>query len=95
MANEKVLVSGIEYKVRKILTNNTKLYNENLELRQKVSELEQQIKDLKENLEVKNNELFNLTIAHTLEKEIGVEEGINKIDSLIDEIDKCIEVLSE
>lgn len=95
MANDKVIISGIEYKVRKIIDNNTLLYDENLILKQRVNELEQIIDELKGNLENKKNELFKFTIANTLEKKIGVKEGIDKIDSLIVEINKCIEVLSE
>lgn len=95
MANDKVLISGIEYKVRKIIDNNALLYNENLVLTKRVNELEQIINELKGNLENKKNELFKFTIANTLEKKLGVEEGIDKIDCLIDEINKCIEVLSE
>ena len=95
MANEEVLISGIGYKVRKILENNSKLYKENQELKQKVGEMEQLVKKLKENIDLKNNELFKLSIANTLENEIGVEEGIDKINSLLVDINRCIEVLSE
>ena len=50
--------------------------------------------NLTKELETNKNELFKYTLANTLEIEYGVEEGKNKIDSLIKEIDMCIEVLS-
>lgn len=94
MANEQILISGIEYKVRKLIENNAQLKSENVELRVKLSDLTEKMDNLTKQLETNKNELFKYTLANTLEIEFGVEEGKKKIDSLIKEIDMCIEVLS-
>jgi len=94
MANEQILISGIEYKIRKLIEDNAQLKSENQTLKEKLSGLTDQVDNLTKELETNKNELFKYTLANTLEIEFGVEEGKNKIDSLIKEIDMCIEVLS-
>ncbi|MEE4260248.1 MAG: hypothetical protein V2I62_10835 [Bacteroidales bacterium] len=94
MANEQILISGIEYKVRKLIDENIHLKSENKLLHEKLQEVTDKVNNLTKELETNNNELFKYTLANTLEIEFGVEEGKKKIDSLIKEIDMCIEVLS-
>jgi predicted RNase H-like nuclease (RuvC/YqgF family) len=95
MANEQQLISGIEYKVRKLIEFNDELNKENTELHQKIDALNSNVAVLTKELEVKRNELFKISLAHTIESDIGVEEGKERLDSLIEEIDKCIEVMSD
>lgn len=95
MANEERLISGIEYKVRKLIEMNLELSMENKELHNKVNALNSNVAALTKELEVKRNELFKNSLAHTIESELGVEEGKEKLDNLIEEIDKCIEVMSD
>jgi len=64
-----------------------------LELEVEVSS--KKIEELYINIDNNQKELFKFTLANTLEIEFGVEEGRKKVDSLIEEIDRCIEVLSE
>ena len=94
MANEQTLISGIEYKIRKLIEDNAQLKSENLTLKEKLSGFTEEVDNLTKELETNKNELFKYTLANTLEIEFGVEEGKKKIDSLIKEIDMCIEVLS-
>ena len=94
MANEQILISGIEYKVRKLIDDNVRLKSENESLQEKLLLITEKVNNLTKELETNKNELFKYTLANTLEIEYGVEEGKNKIDSLIKEIDMCIEVLS-
>ena len=94
MANEQILISGIEYKVRKLIDDNVRLLSENESLQEKLLLITEKFNNLTKELETNKNELFKYTLANTLEIEYGVEEGKNKIDSLIKEIDMCIEVLS-
>lgn len=94
MANEQILISGIEYKVRKLIDENIHLKSENQKLLDKLQEVTNKVNILTKELETNKNELFKYTLANTLEIEFGVEEGKKKIDSLIKEIDTCIEVLS-
>jgi len=95
MANEQTLVSGIEYKVRKLITAFGNLKQENEELHQHIDALQNKIKALSIEIEEKRNELFKISLANTLETKHGVEESKTKIDDLIKEIDQCIEVLSD
>jgi len=95
MGNEAILISGIEHKVRKLMALNVELKEENAKLHQHLDFLEKKNQELTLELKEKKNELFNITLANTLEVEFGVEDSKEKIDNLITEIDKCIEVLSD
>ncbi|MCF6170304.1 MAG: hypothetical protein L3J66_04925 [Bacteroidales bacterium] len=95
MANEQRLISGIEYKVRKLIELNDELRKENTGLHQRINALNSNVAALTKELEVKRNELFKISLAHTIESELGVEEGKERLDNLIGEIEKCIEVMSD
>ena len=94
MANEQFLIEQIEQNIRKLIESNKKLKEENRKLHQHIKELNGDIEGLKKELETKRNDLFKITLANTLRLENGVEEHEEKIDDLIKEIDRCIEVLS-
>jgi seryl-tRNA synthetase len=89
------LVSGIEHKIKKLIEQNVRHKEENIKLHEHIRELEKEIATLTDELKNKQSELLNITLANTLEAEFGVEESKTKIDNLILEIDRCIEVLSE
>lgn len=95
MANEQTLVSGIEYKVRKLIEKLESLKKENNELHQHIDALENKVEALTIEIEQKRNELLKTSLADALEIKYGVEESKTKIDNLIEEIDLCIEVLSD
>ncbi|MBC8321109.1 MAG: hypothetical protein H8E34_10330 [Bacteroidetes bacterium] len=95
MANEKILIAGIEYKVRKLIEINELLKKENNRLISETEVQEKKNEELNKKIEENQKEIFKFTLANTLEIEFGVEEGRKRIDSLIEEIDRCIEVLSE
>ncbi len=60
MANEKVLISGINYKVRKLIDKYDLLSAENKQLKVEVEELGQQVSALRELLNKKNNEFIKI-----------------------------------
>ncbi len=95
MLSEQTLVSGIEHKVRKLIEKNIFLSKENEELKILLERLSDEKSRISRELKQKKSEIFNYTIADTLEVELGVEEGRKKIDNLLVEIEKCIEVLSD
>jgi hypothetical protein len=95
VATEEQLISGIEHKVRKLIELNVRYKQENTKLHQHIDALENEVRALTEKLNNKQSELLNITLANTLEGEFGVEDSKTKIDHLIKEIDRCIEVLSE
>lgn len=95
MGREQILISGIEYKVKKLSEQIKSLKIENAELHQHIDALKDESRALTDNLELKRNELLKISLANTLEAKYGVEESKTKIDDLILEIDRCIEVLSD
>lgn len=95
MSNEKILITGIEYKVRKLIEINELLQKENTQLTDESKVFSKKIEELNTKIEDNQKEIFKFTLANTLEIELGVEDGKQRIDSLIDEINRCIEVLSE
>ncbi len=95
MTNEKILIAGIEYKVRKLIEINNLLSSENAQLKAENVDSKKKNEKLLEKIEINQKEIFKFTLANTLEIEFGVDEGRKRIDSLIEEIDRCIEVLSE
>lgn len=95
MSNEKILITGIEYKVRKLIEINELIQKENTQLTDESKVFSKKIEELNTKIENNQKEIFKFTLANTLEIELGVEDGKQRIDSLIDEINRCIEVLSE
>jgi len=95
MANEELLISGIEYKVRKLVENFQLLKAENEKLRSDLQARDESIESLQETLNNKNNELIKLSLANALENKFGVEKGIQMIDQLMEEIDRSIDVISD
>jgi predicted nucleic acid-binding Zn-ribbon protein len=95
MASEELLISGIEYKIRKLITLNEALKDENESLKQEVNFLKNKIEELTESLQKAENRIVKLSLANTLEYNIGVEKGKDKLEELIEEIDRCIDVLSD
>jgi len=95
MANEQTLVSGIEYKIRKLIVISESLKKENKDLQQYINVLTGKVKTLTTELEDKRNKLFKNSLANALETKYGVEESKTKIDDLILEIEKSIEILSD
>jgi len=95
MANEQLIINGIEQKIRTIIESNIKLKNENSDLKREIVRRDSELVVLKRELEEKKSELVKITLANTLEKEFGKEESNKKLEDLIAEIDRCIEVLTE
>lgn len=95
MTETSVLISGIEFKIRKLIESNEKLMFQNEELLRENGELR------KENDELlsANNELTeNLNkkiIVNALGNEKEIEEGRRLIKALVKEIDQCVAILNK
>jgi uncharacterized coiled-coil DUF342 family protein len=94
MKDVATLVSGIEYKLRKLIDQhqsardeNTRLINEIQELKKVINEQKQTISQLEEKSKI-------LKLAKTLETKEGNVEAKLKINELVREIDKCIGLLN-
>lgn len=88
------LISGIEYKVRKLLEIKEKnknkinvLTDQNKELKEQIEEQKLYINKLKEQIE-------KIKLAKSLENSDGSIEAKTKINELVREIDKCIGLLN-
>lgn len=95
MADTSILVSGIEYKIRKLIDDNIQLKSEmerlteeNKLLNEKINELE----DLRSHLTQQINKHI---IANSLNGEKEIKEGRKLIGDLVREIDQCIAQLSK
>ena len=94
MKDVATLVSGIDYKIRKLIEHhnllrvqNTGFINEISELKLANSDQKQKIKQLEENIKI-------LKLAKTLENKEGNVDAKLKINELVREIDKCIGLLN-
>ena len=88
------LVSGIEYKVRKLIglhqadrSGREKLESEITELKKTISEQKNLIRQLEEKIKI-------LRITKTIEAKEGSAEAKLKLNELVREIDKCIGLLN-
>ena len=95
MSNEKLLISAIEYKTRKLIEINKKLSEENKQIKQKLEKANVLIEQLKNELKHKQNKLVEISLANALTNKNGVEKSIEVIDRLVEELDKGIDVLSD
>lgn len=94
MGDIATLVSGIEYKVRKLIAHNQSLQDENEKLRNEIQELRIS-KTEQTTLLKKSEERVNIVkLAKTLETKEGNVEAKLKINELVREIDKCIGLLN-
>jgi len=94
MKDVATLVSGIEFKLKKLIEQhqfthieNIRLTNENQELKDVINAQTQTIKQLEEKSKI-------LKLAKTLETKEGNVEAKLKINELVREIDKCIGLLN-
>jgi uncharacterized protein YjgD (DUF1641 family) len=94
MKDVATLVSGIEYKMGKLIeqhhiqrVENKKCIAELQELKKVVREQKQTIRELEDRIKI-------LRIAKTLETKEGNVEAKLKINELVREIDKCIGLLN-
>ena len=95
MNDKKVLITGIEYKVRKLVDQcnelkktNALLLDENKKLKEIIEEKNIFVENLKE-------EIPKIKLAKSLESKEGSNEAKMKINELVREIDKCIGLLNQ
>jgi hypothetical protein len=88
------LVSGIEYKVRKLLARNQSLRDDNERLNKEAAELKTTISRQAELLKKAEERVNLIKLAKSLETKEGTVEAKLKINELVREIDKCIGLLN-
>jgi DNA repair exonuclease SbcCD ATPase subunit len=95
MAETSVLLSGIDYKVRKLIQEYESLKERYRELKIENDQLKTTLDEQEETLNRINQQVNNNTIIQSLgsEKET-IEKSQKRIQHLIAEIDQCLDVLS-
>lgn len=88
------LVSGIEYKIRRLIVRNESLENENERLKNELHLLEQMNNEQAALLKETEEKVNYIKLAKSLEKQEGNVEAKLRINELIREIDKCIGLLN-
>jgi uncharacterized coiled-coil DUF342 family protein len=83
------LVSGIEYKLRKLIEQHQLTRNENSRLTTEIQELREIINEQKQTIKQLEEKSKILKLAKTLETKEGNIEAKLKINELVREIDKC------
>jgi hypothetical protein len=95
MKNTSTLITGIEYKLRKLLDKNESLKKEVDKNNQHIADLEQLTDNqTKKIIELENN-INLIKIAKSLEPGKGTVEAKVKINELVREIDRCIGLLNK
>lgn len=94
MKDVATLVSGIEYKLGRLIAQNHKQRNDNEKLTGEIQDLKQIINEQKNTVRLLEEKIKILKIAKTLESKEGNVEAKLKINELVREIDKCIGLLN-
>lgn len=95
MTETSVLISGIEFKIRKLIETNKKLTATNDELLRENGELRKENDELLSiNVELTEN-LNKKIIVNSLGNEKEIEEGRKLIKALVKEIEQCVAILNK
>jgi uncharacterized coiled-coil DUF342 family protein len=94
MKDVATLVSGIEYKLRKLIDQHQLVRSENRTLNNEILELKGIIHEQKQTIIQLEEKSKILKLAKTLENKEGNVEAKLKINELVREIDKCIGLLN-
>ena len=95
MKDIETIVAGLEFKIRNLLNLHKNLKIEHNELRSKKTELIKKIEILEEKNKDLENKYKTLKISRKIESgEKGTDLKL-KINEMVREIDKCVEILSK
>lgn len=95
MADTSVILSGIEFKIRKLIEENVRLAKTVNDLKFEFERLKLQYDELNvKNLELTEN-LNKKTIADSFSSEQEIEEGRKRIQALMQEIEQCIALINK
>lgn len=95
MESAATLIAGIDYKVRKLISQVAKLEEENKVLNLKIEELNTTISGLEQQIVDHQNRMKVLKLAKSLNKEESKTEVKLKINELLREIDNCVRLLNK
>jgi len=90
-----IIVSGLEYKIKKIVDLQNETSTENKKLKQDIHEIKHIIEDQKVIINKLEEKIKVLKIVKTLEGREDSYQTKLKINELVREIDKCIALLNK
>jgi len=90
-----IIVSGLEYKIKKIVDLQNRTLKENLKLNQEIHDIKHIIEDQKVIIKEFEEKIKVLKIAKTLGDGKDNYQTKLKINELVREIDKCIALLNK
>ncbi|MFH1937756.1 MAG: hypothetical protein ABIK52_09355 [Bacteroidota bacterium] len=94
MADVETLVSGIDYKVHKLIDRLQSLQKENKQYRKEIHELNQITQRQNQTIEESEKKINLIKTTRNLELKEGTVEAKATINELLREIDKCIGLLN-
>ena len=95
MQDLSILVSGIEFKLRKLIEQNNQLKIENAQLLKTKEELSNLIENQKKIINKSEEKYKVLKIAKSLESSSNSFDQKIKINEILREVDKCIGLLNK
>ena len=95
MQDLSILVSGIEFKLRKLIEQNNQLKIENAQLLKKNDEFNNIIEHNKKTIKESEEKYKVLKIAKSLESSTNSFDQKIKINEMLREVDKCIGLLNK
>ena len=95
MKDKKVLITGIEYKVRKLVDQYNKLKKNQVLLLEENKKLKEVVEEKNIFVENLKQEIPKIKLAKSLESKEGSNDAKMKINELVREIDKCIGLLNQ
>ncbi len=90
-----ILISGIEYKLKKLLSSTKKLKNENIQLSEKLQEYIQIIEKQNNTIKELEEKYKVLKISKSIDIKTNSFDQKIKINEMLREIDKCIGLLNK
>ncbi|MDD2345550.1 MAG: hypothetical protein PHY85_05335 [Bacteroidales bacterium] len=89
------VIDGIEHKVHSLCLINKKIKHENEHLRNQIVELKTDIETTKEQLNELENKIKIIKLSKSIENKRELTDTKLKINELVREIDKCIQMLNQ
>jgi predicted RNase H-like nuclease (RuvC/YqgF family) len=94
MSDLSIIVTGLEYKVKKLLDLHKKIDKENSILSKENYELKKKLEEKGEKIIEFEQKLKTIKITKAIEKGSGITDAKLKINEIVREIDKCIALLN-
>ncbi|MBU1369001.1 MAG: hypothetical protein KJ578_15660 [Bacteroidetes bacterium] len=94
MAETSVIISGIEYKVQKLISLNSQLKRKVEDLESENEAIQAELIELQKSHAQLTDQLNKKVIVNALESEMELEEGRKLIKALVREIDQCVALLN-